>query len=959
MHFYKQILVVLGTMLALSAHAFDPFVVKDIRVEGIQRTEPGTVFSYLPVKVGDTMDDDKAAQAIRSLFATGFFQDVSLEADNGVLIVTVQERPSVSQIQINGAKAFKKEDLLKGLSAIGLTEGRIFDRGLLDKAQQELKRQYINGGRYSAQVTTTATPLERNRVAVRIDIVEGDVAKIRQISIIGNKVFPEKELLSLFKLGTPGIMSWFTDNDQYSREKLGADLETLRSYYLDRGYLEFNVESTQVSITPDKKDVYLTVGITEGPQFTVSEIKVAGETLIPADEALKLVKLKAGDIFSRAKLTESTKAISDRLGNDGYAFANVNAVPDVDRDKRRVAFTFFVDPGRRVYVRRINVSGNTRTRDEVIRREMRQLEGGWYSADKITKSKQRIDRLGYFESVNVETPSVAGTTDQVDVNIDVKEKPTGNIMLGAGYGQSEGVILSTSISQQNVFGTGNFLGLQMNTSKLNRVISLSFTQPYWTVDGVSRGFDIYKRNLDPNALSVGEYSTSTLGVQMRFGVPVTDVDTVLFGLGFESTSITTYDDSPLNIINYVNVFGTQNTAILGTLGWSRDSRDSAIYTTSGGSQRINVETGLPGGTLQFYKLEYQNKRYFPLTSNYTLYVAGDVGYGGGLQGKPLPFFRNYYTGGVNSVRGFRSSTIGPKDENGTPIGGSKELVGNTELLFPFPFMKNDRSWRASVFVDAGLVGDSYSFSSLGASAGMAVSWVSPMGPLKISLAQPWRAPQNDTIERFQFQFGTRTRSNGSIGANLNVVCNLDLVVQLHPIFDDGIVKRTAVYRCVGANFDVIANQRPSDLGDLPPYAFLTGDAKPVGAYHYAGMHDAACADPAFVINGYIGVKSRSCTYYHAIADVTSWANDCMCGNVCTFADDGAGGDTRRLCDVRRSIHYRGFVSARFDRGGRIKQFGNFGEIKVRISADDARQSTLIACLGAQYHCGGPSLFKLG
>ena len=424
-------------------------------------------------------------------------------------------------------------------------------------------------------------------------------------------------------------MTWYSKDDQYSKQKLAADLETLRSYYLDRGYLEFNIDSTQVSITPDKKDVYITIGITEGPQYTVSDVKLAGEMLIPEADALKLVKLKAGEIFSRAKLTESTKAIGDRLGNDGYAFANVNAVPDLDKDKRKVAFTFFVDPGRRVYVRRINVAGNTRTRDEVIRREMRQLEGGWYSADSITKSKQRVDRLGYFTEVNVETPSVPGTTDQVDLNISVAEKPTGNILLGAGFG-SEGVILSGGVTQQNVFGSGNHLGVQLNTSKINTVYSLSFTQPYWTVDGVSRGFDLYKRNVDPTALSLGQYRTSTLGGQFRLGVPFTDIDMVTLGLGYEDTSITVFDDSPLRITSYVNTFGEDNTSVLGNVGWARDTRDSAIYPTRGAISRAFVETGLPGGTLRFYKVSYQNQRYFPLTRDFTLYLNGDVGYGNGL-----------------------------------------------------------------------------------------------------------------------------------------------------------------------------------------------------------------------------------------------------------------------------------------------------------------------------------------
>jgi outer membrane protein insertion porin family len=752
MRYYQFVMLVVAAVAAFGAHAFDPFVVKDIRIEGIQRTEAGTIFSYMPVKVGETMTDDKAAQAIRALYATGFFKDVSLEVDNGVLMVIVQERPSVAQIEIIGAKEFSKEDLMKGLRSIGLADGRIFDRGLLDKSEQELKRQYVSRGKYSAQITTTATPLERNRVAVRFDIVEGEVAKIRQISIIGNQVFKEKELVGLFKLRTPGLLTWFTKDDQYSKQKLAADLETLRSHYLDRGYLEFNADSTQISITPDKKDVYITIGISEGPQYTVSEVKLAGEILIPEKEARGLIKIKSGEVFSRSKLTESTKLLSDRIGNDGYAFANVNAVPELDKEKRKVNFTFFVDPGRRVYVRRINLTGNTRTRDEVLRREMRQLEGGWYSADKITKSKQRIDRLGYFSDVNVETPSVPGTTDQVDLNVNVTEKPTGNVMFGAGFG-SEGVVLSGGITQQNVFGTGNHLGVQVNSSKLNTVYSLSFTQPYWTVDGVSRGFDIYHRKSNPSALGLGLYETTTNGGQARIGIPFTDLDTVTLGLGYEDTTILAFDGAPLRISSYVSTFGESNTAVLGTAGWGRDTRDSAIYPTSGAITRANVETGLPGGTLRFYKLSAEHKRYFPLTRDFTLYVNGQVGYGGGYAGKPLPFFRNYYTGGPTSVRGFYPANIGPKDINGDPTGGSRMLVGNLEVLFPFPGMQNDKSMRVSAFVDAGTVGDTYAVGDVRSSAGLAVLYVSPFGPLKISFAQPLKSKVEDRTQRVQFQFG--------------------------------------------------------------------------------------------------------------------------------------------------------------------------------------------------------------
>jgi len=438
MQFQRLLLLCVLAVLGERAAALEAFVVKDIRIEGIQRTEPGTVFSYLPVKVGETLTEEKAAAAIRALYATGFFRDVTLEAENGVLIVTVLERPSIAQIEFTGVKEFEPDQLKTGLKQVGLAEGRIFDRSLLDRAEQELKRQYISRGKYAATVTTTITPLERNRVAVNFVVTEGDVAKIRQISIIGAKAFSERELLDQIVLRTPGWMTWFSKHDQYSRQKLQADLETLRSFYLNRGYIEVNIDTTQVSITPDKKDIYITIGITEGDRFTVSDVRLAGEMLVPEAELRKLIKLKTGDLFSRELLTESTRAISDRLGDDGYAFANVNAAPEVDRNTRQVAFTFFVDPGRRVYVRRVNISGNTRTRDEVIRREMRQIEGGWYSASQVTQSRSRIDRLGYFNEVNVETPSVAGSTDQVDVNISVVEKPTGNLLAGAGFSSGEG-----------------------------------------------------------------------------------------------------------------------------------------------------------------------------------------------------------------------------------------------------------------------------------------------------------------------------------------------------------------------------------------------------------------------------------------------------------------------------------------------------------------------------------------
>lgn len=749
--------LVLATALLFGsgrALALEPFIVKDIRVEGIQRTEAGTVFSYLPVKVGETLTEEKAAAAIRALYATGFFRDVTLEADNGVLIVTVLERPSVSQLDFVGLKEFEPEQLKAGLKQIGLAEGRIFDRSVLERAEQELKRQYVSRGKYSATVTTTVTPLERNRVAISFNVVEGEVAKIRQISIIGAKVFREKDLIDLFVLRTPGLMTWFSKHDQYSRQKLQADLETLRSFYLNRGYLEFNVDSTQVSITPDKRDVYITIGISEGEKYTVSDVRMAGEMLVPEPELRKLVQLKTGDVFSRERLTESTKAISDRLGNDGYAFANVNAAPEIDRDKRQVAFTFFVDPGRRVYVRRINIAGNTKTRDEVVRREMRQIEGGWYSAEKVNTSRTRIDRLGYFNEVNVETPSVPGTTDQVDVNFTISEKPTGNLLLGAGFSSSEGIVLSGGVTQSNIFGSGNHLGLQLNTSKLNTIYGLSLTEPYYTVDGISRGFDVYKRNVDPTRIDAGRYRTSTIGGQVRFGVPVSELDTINYGFGVERTSITTFPDSPQRFLDFTNTFGETNTTLLGTMGWARDQRNSVIYPTDGRYQKATLELGLPGGDLRYYKATYQHQWYIPVSRVYTLYLNGELGIADGANGKPLPFFKNFYAGGVTSVRGYRTASIGPRDSNDDPLGGSKRVVANAEFLFPFPGLANDKSVRVSAFVDTGMIADTFEGSAFRSSVGVGVLWVSPLGPLKISMAQPVGDKPGDRTERFQFTFGS-------------------------------------------------------------------------------------------------------------------------------------------------------------------------------------------------------------
>lgn len=748
-------------LLAHSVLAFDPFQIKDIRVEGIQRTEAGTVFSYLPVKVGDTMNDEKAAAAIKALFATGFFKDVRLEIDGQVLVVVVDERPAIASLEFTGLKAFKSEDLKKSLREVGLAESRIFDRALVERAEQELKRQYLAQGYYAVQVTTTITPLERNRVGVNFAVTEGAIATIKRINIIGAAAMKEADLLDLMVLRTPGWLTWYTKNDQYSKQKLSGDLETLRSHYLDRGYLEFNIESTQVSISPDKQDIYITINITEGERYTVSSVKLAGQLLLPEDELTKLVRIKPGEVFSREKMTETTKAISERLGNEGYAFANINAAPELDKEKRQVAFTLFIDPGRRVYVRRINVSGNTRTRDEVIRREMRQSEASWYDGEKINKSRTRVDRLGYFEEVTVETPPVAGTTDQVDMEIKVKEKPTGNILLGAGFSSAEKLTLSGSVSQQNLFGSGKHLSFQISTSKSNQIYSISHTDPYYTIDGVSRGFDAYIRNVDTSSLETSNYSSDSAGGGMRWGVPVGEDDYINFGLSFDHTTINDIgSNASAQARLYVQQNGDTTNTVLTTIGWQKDGRDSTIMPTSGSLRRAVAEVALPGSTVPYYRGSYQHLQFFPLTRKLTLALNGEVAAGRGYSGKTMPFFKNYYAGGIGSVRGFESNSLGPQDPlTGDALGGDTRLVGNAELLFPVPGMGLDKSVRMGVFVDAGNVwnsnlDDKIDSGSLRYSAGIAVSWNSPMGPLKFSFGNPFDTADNDKIQRLQFQFGS-------------------------------------------------------------------------------------------------------------------------------------------------------------------------------------------------------------
>ena len=735
--------------------AFRSFVVKDIRVEGLQRTEPGTVFSYLPVKVGETMTEEKAQQALRALFATGFFRDVRLEVDNDVLVVLVEERPAIAQIDFVGTKEFDADSLKKMMREVGLAEGRTFDRGLLDGAEQELKRQYLSKGRYAADVQTTVTPLERNRVGISVIVTENEVAKIRAINIVGAQTFRESELLDQFVLRTPGWLTWYTKLDQYSKQRLGADLETLKSYYQNRGYLDFAIESTQVSITPDKKDIYITINISEGEKYTVSEVKLDGQMLLPREELEKLIRIKPGEVFSRQRLTESTKAITDRLGNEGYAFANASAVPQIDKDKRTVAFAIVVDPGRRVYVRRINVAGNTKTRDEVVRREFRQLEGAYYDASKIQLSKTRVDRTQYFKEVNVETAPVTESADQVDVNLTVEEKPTGSLLLGAGFSTVDKLVVSGAVTQANIFGSGKFVGLQVSSGKVNRTYSLSYLNPYFTVDGVSHGFDLYTRKVNASSLSVGPYTTDTIGGGLKFGYPLSETDGINFGLVVENVKLGIFTNSPLSYVNFANQFGSRYTYGTGSVGWGREGRDSAILPSRGSLTRIGADGA--AGDLQYYRLNASEQWYYPLSRTVTLAMTGEAGYAHGISGKPVPFFKNFYAGGPGSVRGYRAYSLGQQDANGNTLGGTRKFTGSAEVLFPMPGANQDKSLRLIAFVDGGQVyasGQKIDFGQLRYSAGIGLAWSSPFGPLKISFGQPLNAKSGDRIERLQLNFGT-------------------------------------------------------------------------------------------------------------------------------------------------------------------------------------------------------------
>ncbi len=749
--------ILAAVLISLPSFAQD-FVVRDIRLEGLQRISAGTVFNYLPVKVGESATQATTADAIKALFATGFFQDVKIERDGDALVVVVQERPSIATIEFVGNKSLATEELLESLKQVGFAEGRIFNRLVFDQVEYELRNTYFSAGKYGVKLDSTVTPLERNRVGIQFDVSEGAVARIKEINLVGNSVFDDDELLDLFNLSTTRVTSFITKSDQYSKQKLSADLETLRSYYLDQGYINFDVDSTQVSITPDKLFVYITINLSEGDQYTISDIKLAGDWQVPNEELFELVTVDRGGVFSRREVTETSALLGERLGVDGYAFANINAVPDINEETKQVDLTFFIDPGKRVYVRRLNFAGNTKTRDEVLRREMRQLEGSWVSTAAIERSRVRLERLNFFRDITIETPAVPGTTDQVDVNIGVTEASTGNLLAGAGFSQTQGLVLDLGVSQDNFLGTGNRVSIRFNNSDVSRNFSFSWFNPYWTVNGVSRGFEAYYRKTDADNANVSDYELDELGGALNFGVPISEFNRINFGVAVAHQEFNVGDDASDEVRAFEAESGGEFNTVRFTGSWASDSRDNRLLPTSGALTRLSGEVTVPGLDLNFYKTRLKHQRYLPLFGNFVLSLNGEVAYGDGFgDTNGLPLIENLFAGGPRSLRGFRANTLGPRDSNDEPLGGSFKTVGNVELIVPTPFAPDSKTIRVSGFLDGGNVfssTDDFELEDFRYSAGVSGTWISPLGPMTFSFAVPLESEAGDDKQQFQFLLGT-------------------------------------------------------------------------------------------------------------------------------------------------------------------------------------------------------------
>ncbi len=750
--------LLLSTFLAFSGMTWaQSYVIEDIEIEGLERITAGTALTYLPVQVGDSFEDSRSPEVIRALFQTGFFSNVELARRGDVLVVVVEERAAINEIRFSGNKDIPTDALNDALRSAGLQRGRIFNQTVLDRIETELRQQYLARGRYNVDIDIEIDELPRNRVDIDITIAEGQVAKIREVNIVGNEAFPNDRLIRGFESGVPRWWAFLSRRDNYSRQKLAGDLEQLRSYYLDAGFLNFDIDSTQVTLTPDRKDIYITINVDEGDSFRIGSVDLAGELVVPEAELRELIQVAPGETFSRREVVESSEQIVQRLTRDGFAFANVNPVPEVDEAAQEVALTFLVDPGPRVYVRRIEISGNSRTQEAVYRRELRQLEGAWFNGEQVDRSRVRLQRLPFVETVNVETRRVPGSTDEVDLEISLTERMSGAVSLGVGYSQNQGVLLTGSLSQDNFMGSGNRVTLSLSTSEVSQLFNLSVLNPHYTVNGASRGFSVFYQKIDAEEASISRYAANRYGFNVSYGIPFSEFGTLSIRPGFENVEIDTVATTPTEILDFLEREGDEYTLFPIEMAYTYDTRDRVVFAASGRRHRVGAELTIPGSDLEYYLLTYSGQEIFKLADSYSLSFSVGLGYGDGFADTgELPFFENLFAGGIRSVRGFEDNSLGPRDSNNDPFGGSFRTTASAELFFPMPLAADNQAVRMSAFLDAGQVfADVSDFdgSDLRVSTGLALTWMSPVGPLSFSYGVPVVKEDGDELQEFQFLLG--------------------------------------------------------------------------------------------------------------------------------------------------------------------------------------------------------------
>lgn len=742
--------------------------ITDIKIEGLQRIDPGLIFSSIPFEINDEIDSVDFSKTISLVYGSGHFKDVQIEREGSVIIISVREKPLLFEINFHGTEIFQPDALIKALAQLNISSGLVLDESDLSKAEKQIESQYLSQGKYRASVKTVVTPLTNNRVNVDFYIDEGRISRIKEIVFLGNKIFASDDLLSEMESKTTNYLSWWNHDDRYSKQILSGDLEKIRSFYMDKGYLDFNLVSSIVSISKNKKNVYISITVSEGKKYSIGKISLTGS--FPENISIKNIEDKImvsqGDTFSRKLINKSSEEISKYLGDYGYAFANVNAAPNVDKEKLIVDFNFNVDPGKKIYVRRINIIGNEKTRDEVVRRELRQYESSWFSKQKIDLSKSRIQRTQYFESVELETQPVKGISDQIDLNVMLKETNTGKFQIGAGLSSSDGIVGNIGLSQANFLGTGNRVSTEFSLGGVNKVWSINYLDPYWTEDGVSRGFGLYYRDLDTKKLNTGDYKSNNYGASLDFGIPISEFRQIKFGTAYDYTELNLKSNSPQKYLNYcADLKGSGSlscdaNSLLFYTSWNDNTINNPFFPTEGHRLSLNFDVTTPGLDLEYYKLFAKAEKFFPISDSVTTKLKIGAGVADSYGDNPFPFFKNFRVGGKSTIRGFSEGSVGKKtfDSNSgdfVTYGGKKMVNFGAESYFPVPFMKQSESYRLSAFIDGGAAfEDSVNADDLRYSAGFGALWLSPFGPLNISLAFPLNEGSNDQIEKFQFGMGS-------------------------------------------------------------------------------------------------------------------------------------------------------------------------------------------------------------